>query len=244
VIGALLAASVSALATDWFAVASPGEPALGATARRSQPVAPDVLLNAVTADVIAVLKQEKDAQAGNSVKVAALVEPRVLPLFDFTRMTKIAMARNWRLASPEQQTALTREFGTLLVRIYSTALSNYRDQVIEFKRLRLAPGDSAVTVRSELKHSGREQTTIDYDMEKTPAGWKVYDIKVGGVSMVTTFRETFADRVRDGGVEGLLKSLADQNRHDDSRFKSYQAAVLERSRHFFALLHSALTSGQ
>jgi len=186
--------------------------ALAAPFSLAQAVAPDVLLNAVTSEVIAIIRQDKDIQAGDPAKVADLVETRILPLFDFTRMTRIAVARNWRLATPEQQKALTLEFKTLLVRTYSTALSSYRDQVIEYKPLRVAPDATEVTVRSDVQQSGAERLTIDYDMEKTPAGWKVYDIKIAGVSLVTTYRGTFASKVRDGGIEGLIKSLSDKNR--------------------------------
>ena len=186
--------------------------ALAAPFSLAQAVAPDVLLNAVTSEVIAIIRQDKDIQAGDPAKVADLVETRILPLFDFTRMTRIAVARNWRLATPEQQKALTLEFKTLLVRTYSTALSSYRDQVIEYKPLRVAPDATEVTVKSDVQQSGAERLTIDYDMEKTPAGWKVYDIKIAGVSLVTTYRGTFAGKVRDGGIEGLIKSLSDKNR--------------------------------
>ena len=191
--------------------------ALVAPLSPAQDVAPDVLVKTVTAEVIAILRQDKDIQAGNPAKVADLVETRILPHFDFARMTQIAVARNWRLASPEQQQALTLEFKTLLVRTYSTALSGYRDQVIEYKPLRAAPGAAEVTVRSDVQQAGRERLTIDYDMEKTRAGWKVYDIKIAGVSLVTTYRETFAGRVRDGGIEGLIKSLWDKNRQGGSK---------------------------
>jgi len=186
--------------------------ALAAPFSAAQDVAPDVLLEAVTLEVLAIIRQDKDIQAGHPAKVAELVETRILPHFDFTRMTRIAMGRNWNLATPEQQQALTTEFKTLLVRTYSTALSGYRDQVIEYKPLRAAPDATEVTVKSEMKQPGRERMTIDYRMEKAPAGWKVYDIQIAGISMVTTYRETFASRVRDGGIEGLIKSLADKNR--------------------------------
>lgn len=186
--------------------------ALAAPFAPAQDVAPDVLLKAVTSEVIAIIRQDKDIQAGDPAKVADLVETRILPLFDFTRMTRIAVARNWRLATAEQQQALTLEFKTLLVRTYSTALSSYRDQVIEYKPLRLTPDATEVTVRSDVRQSGKERMTIDYDMEKTPAGWKVYDVKIAGVSLVTTYRDTFAGRVRDSGIEGLIKSLSDKNR--------------------------------
>ena len=160
--------------------------ALAAHFSLAQDVAPDVLLKAVTSEVIAIIRQDPDIQAGNPAKVAELVETRILPLFDFTRMTQIAVARNWRLATPEQQKALTAEFKTLLVRTYSIALSSYRDQVIEYKPLRAAPGATEVTVKSDVKQPGKERMTIDYDMEKTPAGWKVYDIKIAGISLVTS----------------------------------------------------------
>ena len=196
--------------------------ALAAPFSLAQDVAPDVLLKAATLEVIAIIRQDKDIQAGNPAKVADLVETRILPLFDFDRMTQVAVARNWRLATPEQQKALTTEFKTLLVRTYSTALSSYRDQVIEFKRLRAASGDTEVTVKSVMKQPGTEPLTMDYDMGKIAAGWKVYDIKIDGVSLITTYRETFAGKVREGGVDGLIKSLSDKNRQGDARFRSHR----------------------
>ena len=130
-------------------------------------------------------------------------------------MTRIAVARNWSAATPEQQSALTAEFKTLLVRTYSAALSSYRDQVIEFKSLHAAPADTEVTVKSVVKQSGTAPIAMDYDMEKTPAGWKVYDIKVAGISLVTTYRDSFAEKIRDLGVDGLIKALGDKNRQGD-----------------------------
>ncbi len=188
--------------------------ALAAPCALAQDVAPDALLNSITTEVIAIIKEDAAIRAGNTAKVAVLVETRILPHFDFTRMTQLAVARNWRAASPEQQLALTAEFKTLLVRTYSTALSSYRDQVIEYRPLRAAPDATEVKVRSDVRQPGRERLSIDYDMEKTPAGWKVYDIHIAGVSLVTTYRETFASRVRDGGIESLIKSLSDKNRQD------------------------------
>ena len=174
----------------------------------AQDIAPDVLLRTVTAEVIAIMKQD----AGDPAKVAELVETRILPHFLFARMTQSAMGRNWRLATPEQQTALTAEFKTLLVRTYSTTFSSYRDQTIEYKPLRAAPDATEVTVKSEMKQPGTDRTTIDYSMEKTPAGWKVYDVRIAGMSLVTAYRDTFAGRVRDGGIEALIKALSDKNR--------------------------------
>jgi phospholipid transport system substrate-binding protein len=177
----------------------------------AQDVPPDALVRSVTDDVIAVVKQDKDIQSGSTRKTIALVEEKVLPHFDFTRMTALAMGINWRKATAEQQKVLVEQFKTLLVRTYSTALSAYRNQVIEVKPLRAQPVDTEVSVRSEVKQSGAETVSIDYSMEKTPAGWKVYDVAVGGVSLVTTYRETFAAEVRSGGIEGLIKSLSAKN---------------------------------
>lgn len=191
--------------------------ALLAPALPAQEVAPNVLLQSTTLEVLTAMKQERNLHAGQSTQVASLVETKVLPLFDFSRMTRVAAARNWRLATPEQQAALTAAFRTLLVRTYSTALSSYRDQVIEFKSLRVALTDTEVTVKSVVKQSGTAPVAMDYDMEKTPAGWKVFDIKVAGISLVTTYRDSFAELVRDGGVDGLIKALEDKNRQGDSR---------------------------
>ena len=191
--------------------------ALAAPLALADEVAPDALVKAVTVEVLALIRQDKDIQAGNPTKIADLVETRILPLFDFDRMTQIAMARNWRLATPEQQKLLTAEFKSLLVRTYSIALSSYRNQVIEFRPSRLAPGDTEVTVKSVIKQPGTAPLSMDYDLEKTSATWKVFDVKIEGMSLVTTYRETFANKVRESGVEGLIQSLSEKNRVGDAR---------------------------
>jgi phospholipid transport system substrate-binding protein len=191
--------------------------ALVALPASAQEPAPDALVKTVTQDVIAVIKQDKEIQSGDRKKTIALVEEKVLPHFNFTRMTALAMGANWRKATPEQQRALVDEFRTLLVRTYSTALSAYRNQVIEVKPLRAKPADTDVTVRSEVRQSGTEPVTLDYSMEKTANGWKVYDVAVGGVSLVTTYRDAFANEVRNVGVDGLIKSLADKNRQLEAK---------------------------
>jgi phospholipid transport system substrate-binding protein len=186
--------------------------ALAAPAALPQATAPDALVKGVTQDVLGIIKQDRDIQAGNQRKTIALVEEKVLPHFNFTRMTALAMGQNWRKATPEQQQALVEQFRTLLVRTYSTALSLYRNQSIDFKPLRAQASDTDVMVRSEVRQPGTEPISIDYSMEKTPDGWKVYDVVVGGVSLVTTYRDTFANEVRANGVDGLIKALADRNR--------------------------------
>ncbi|MCL4800788.1 MAG: ABC transporter substrate-binding protein [Burkholderiales bacterium] len=173
---------------------------------------PDTLVQRVAGEVLEIVKRDKDIQAGDRQKVIALVEERVLPHFDFERMTALAMGINWRKASAEQRSRLVDEFRTLLVRTYSTALTNYRDQTIEYRPLRAQPGDTDVTVRSQVRQAGTEPIGIDYSLAKTDAGWKVYDVTVAGVSLVTTYRETFAQEVRKAGVDGLIKTLGEKNR--------------------------------
>jgi phospholipid transport system substrate-binding protein len=177
----------------------------------AQDTTPDALVKSVTEEVIAVIKQDPDIQAGNKRKTIALVEQKVLPHFDFARMTALATGVNWRRATPEQQTILVEQFRTLLVRTYSTALSAYRNQAIDVKPLRGRAGDAEVVVRSEVKQSGAAPMTIDYSMDKAPAGWKVYDVALGGISLVTTYRESFANEVQSGGIEGLIKSISEKN---------------------------------
>lgn len=186
----------------------------------AQEIAPDLLVKTITQDVIAVIKQDKEIQSGNTRKISDLVETRILPHFNFARMTQLAMAINWRKATAEQQKQLVQEFKTLLVRTYSTALSSYRDQVIEFRPLRARPEDTEITVRSEVKQKGAQSVTIDYDMEKTASGWKVFDVKVGGVSLITTYKEDFASQVREAGIDGLIKLLSAKNRQNDARAKT------------------------
>lgn len=177
----------------------------------AQVAAPDALVRSVTGEVVGVIKQDKDIQAGSRQKTIALVEQKVLPHFDFARMTALAMGVHWQKATPEQQKLLVEQFRTLLVRTYSTALSAYRNQVIDVKPPRAQPTDTEVVVRSEVKQSGAAPVTIDYSMAKTPLGWKVYDVAVGGASLVTTYRETFASEVRNGGIDGLIKSISAKN---------------------------------
>src|SRR5258708_15001201 len=190
---------------------------------QAQQLAPDVLVKSITEEVVTILKKDQDIQAGDSKKAADVIESKIVPHFNFIRMTRIAMGRNCRVASPEQQKELADEFKTLLVRTYSTALANYRDQQIDYKPLRSKPEDTEVTVRSDVKQSGSSQpVSIDYEMEKTPNGWKVYDVKVGGGSLGTTYRDTFASEVLQRGVDGLIKSLAAKNRQGE-RTKSGKA---------------------
>ena len=217
---------------------------LAAPAALAQDVAPDALLRAITVKLIDKIKHDQELQAADPGKFTVLVENNIVPLFDFVHMTRLAMARNWRLATPEQQRVLTDEFKKLLVQTYSTALAHYRGEVIEFRRLRAAPLDTDVTVRSQVKQPGKEPMTLDYHMEKTPAGWKIYDVKVAGVRLVTTYREVFAEKVRDGGVDGLIESLVDGNRRGGSRFNSIKNSFWEKSRVMYAIFQNVFRSGR
>ena len=183
-----------------------------ATAALAQDVPPDVLVKTVTLEVIDIIGKDKDIQSGNQRKVVELVEAKVLPHFNFTAMTRLAVATNWEKSTAEQKKQLTEEFKTLLVRTYSSALSTYRDQKFDFRPLRAKATDTDVTVQVRIAQSGREAVTLEYDMEKSPAGWKAYDVRVAGVSLVANYRTAFANEVRTNGIDGLIRGLAEKNK--------------------------------
>lgn len=181
-------------------------------AQASAQQAPDVLVREVTNEVLEIVRADEALRAGEKHRVMELVDAKVLPHFDFRRMTMLAVGRDWRDASAEQQARLTEAFRTLLVRTYSNALTQYRDQTVAFRPAHFAATDKRVQVRTEVHQSGAQPIGIDYMLEQSEAGWKVFDVIVAGVSLVTTYRSSFADEVRSGGVEGLLKSLEAKNR--------------------------------
>ena len=174
--------------------------------------APDALVKRVTDEVLVIIKSDKELQAGNPRKVVELAEAKVLPHFDFARMTRLAVGRNWQQASEAQKEALVKEFRTLLVRTYSNSLTAYRDQKIEVKPSKVGGGDKDATVRTAVIQQGGPPIPIDYSMEKTDGGWKVYDVVIDGVSLVTTYRSSFNDQIAKGGIDGLVKTLQDRNR--------------------------------
>jgi len=174
-------------------------------------VAPDVLARSVTNEVLSVVKMDKELQGGNSSKLVQLVESKVLPHFDFTRMTQLAVGRNWRDATPEQQKALTDEFRTLLVRTYATAVTLYSNQTIDYRPVRMAPTDVDVIVKSVIKQPAGQPIVIDYSMEKVAGTWKVYDVKIEGVSLVSNYRNTFNTEIQKNGIDGLIKALSSKN---------------------------------
>jgi len=189
---------------------------LCSTVFANQEATPDALIKKVTDDVLTIVRQDKDIRGGNTQKAIDLVEAKVLPHFNFQRMTALAMGRDWRKASDVQKQRLTEEFKTLLVRTYSNALTSYRDQTIRYKPTRMQNGETDVEVRTEVVQPGSKPIQIDYSVEKQVGGWKVYDVIVAGVSLVTNYRDTFNQEVRANGVDGLIKMLADKNKQLES----------------------------
>jgi phospholipid transport system substrate-binding protein len=174
-------------------------------------VAPDVLARDTTNEVVRIVKQDPDIKKGQSKKVDALVQTKILPHFDFQQMTKLAVARNWSKATPEQQTQLVNQFRTMLVHIYAASISSVSDYKIDFKPLKMAPGDTDVIVNTEVTRPGTAPITIDYRMEKVDSSWKVYDVLVDSVSLVTNYRSSFNSEVRRGGIDGLIQAMARRN---------------------------------
>jgi phospholipid transport system substrate-binding protein len=170
--------------------------------------APDALLKRVSAEVT----QDKDIRGGDPAKLRTLVEAKLLPHFDARRATQSALGANWRRATPQQQDELVREFTRLLVRTYSGALAGYRDQAIEVMPLRAKPEETEVTVRTRIRQPGAESIMVEYDLAKGDSGWKVFDIRVAGISLVATYRTTFTEEVRSHGIDGLISTLAARNR--------------------------------
>lgn len=182
----------------------------------AQEAAPDALVKTVTDDVLKAVRQDKDIQNGNTQKTMALVQTKVLPYFNFNRMTSLAVGRDWNKATPKQKEQLAQQFQELLVRTYSNALSSYRDQSVRYKPFKMNPGDTDVLVRTEVVQPGGRPIQLDYSLEKTDKGWKVYDVVVAGVSLVTNYRDSFAQEVRNGGIDGLIQALASKNKALDS----------------------------
>lgn len=179
--------------------------------------APDALVKRVTDDVLNIVRNDKDIQSGNSKKAVALVEAKVLPHFNFARMTALAVGKDWAKATPEQKKRLTKEFETLLVRTYSNALTAYKNQTIVYKPLKMQAGDTDVLVRTEIRQPGQQAVQLDYGVEKQDSGWKVYDVVVAGISLVTNYRESFAQEVRNGGIDGLISSIAEKNKQIEAK---------------------------
>ena len=188
-------------------------------ARAQDTTPPDVLVKQVTLEVIEIIAKDKEIQSGNRAKLIALIDEKVLPHFNFTSMTALAMGPTWNKATAEQKKSLVQEFRTLLVRTYASALAAYSEQKFDFRPLRAKPGDTDVTVQVRVLQPGAQPVPIDYAMEKTASGWKVYDVMVGGVSLVANYRTEFGNVVRESGIDGLIKNLGAKNRSLQSQDK-------------------------
>jgi phospholipid transport system substrate-binding protein len=184
----------------------------GVMPARAQELAPDQLVKTVTLEVVDLIVKDKEIQSGNRAKLIGLIDAKVLPHFNFNAMTALALGQSWNKATPEQKKRLTEEFRTLLVRTYASALAAYSEQKFDFRPLRAKPTDTDVTVQVRVLQAGAQPVPIDYSMEKTAAGWKVYDVMVGGVSLVANYRTEFNNVVRQSGIDGLVKDLNAKNK--------------------------------
>ena len=174
--------------------------------------APDALVKRVTEEVLEIVRKDRDIQNGNTSRILELVDAKVIPNFNFQHMTALALGKDWRKATPAQQKQLTAEFQTLLVRTYSNALTSYKNQRVVYKQFKMKEGETDVLVRTEVDEPGRKAVQLDYSLEKLDAGWKVYDVNVAGISLVTNYREQFTQEVRSGGIDGLIQRLAEKNK--------------------------------
>jgi phospholipid transport system substrate-binding protein len=174
--------------------------------------APDALVRDLSNDVLNAIRADKALAAGDPNRVQQLVDEKVLPYVDFPKMTRLAVGRGWRQATPEQRTALTREFRSLLVRTYSGALSQVQDHKVELRPFRAQPGDTDVLVRTNIVASRGDPIQIDYRLEKVDAGWKIYDVNILGVWLVENYKTQFASEINANGVDGLIKTLTERNK--------------------------------
>jgi phospholipid transport system substrate-binding protein len=173
---------------------------------------PDVLVKRTVEEVLAILRSDKQVQAGNVERIAKLMEEKVAPHFDFARMTRLAVGRSWREATPEQRETLIKEFRNLLVRSYSAAFTFYAGITVEYRPFRANPGERDATVNTLIRLPNNAQPiAIDYDLSQTDADWKVYDVRIDGASLVINYRNLFSQEIQRGGIEGLIKSLIERN---------------------------------
>ncbi|MGE5470215.1 MAG: phospholipid-binding protein MlaC [Bacteroidota bacterium] len=178
--------------------------------------APDAMVQRVTEEVLEIIRKDAEIQNGNTHKVIELIDKKVLPNFNFAHMTSLAVGKDWRKATPPQQAQLAGEFKTLLVRTYANALTGYKNQKVVYKPFKMAAGDTEVLVRTEVAQAGSKPIQLDYSLEKLEAGWKVYDVTVAGISLVTNYREQFAQEVRNGGIDGLVATITAKNKSLES----------------------------
>jgi len=178
-------------------------------------LAPDVLIRQTAEDVLTIVKKDKDIRSGDQKKLLQLVETKILPHFDFVKMTRLAVGRPWRQATAEQRDALVNEFRTLLVRTYTAAFSRYQDQTVQVKApVQSGRGEDEVTINTLIVKPGSPAIAVNYEMMKKPDGWKVFDLVIEGASLIESYRGTFTEQVQKSGIDGLIKFLADKNREN------------------------------
>ena len=175
-------------------------------------VAPDVLVKQTADEVLTIIKNDKEIQAGNKQQLYALVEAKILPNFDFDRVCRMVLGKSWRSATPEQQASFQKEFRSLLLRTYASALGKYKDQVIEYKPLRMEIDAKNASVKTQILQPGGQPVAVDYDLIKSSNGWKVYDIVIESVSLVTNYRSQFSNEIRLNGLDSLNKKLEEKNK--------------------------------
>ena len=179
-------------------------------------IGPDELVRKTADDVISIIKQDKDIQAGDTNKIYKLAEEKIIPNFDFERISRLVLGKAWRTATDDQKTQFKYEFKNLLLRTYAVALSKYKDQKIEYKPLRMKPTDEIVTVKTEIIQSGAQPIDVDYALAKQDNGWLVIDIIIEGVSLVTNYRSQFASEIKRNGMDSLIKELANKNKTNNN----------------------------
>jgi len=184
----------------------------GGAHSQSTAATPDAMVRDLSNEVLNAIKADKALASGDTMRVQKLVDEKILPYVDFEKMTRLAVGRGWRQATPEQRAALTREFRTLLVRTYSGALSQVKDHQVQLRPFRAQPNDSDVMVRTNIVASRGDPIQLDYRLEKTSAGWKIYDVNILGVWLVENYKSQFASEINANGVDGLIKTLTDRNR--------------------------------
>lgn len=176
-------------------------------------IAPDVLIRTTVDEVLSIVKHDKDIKAGNQQKILEMVESKVLPHFDFVHMTRLSVGKSWRTATPEQKQALVKEYRDILVRTYTKAFTVYRDQTVEVKPVKMAADATEVTIKTSINKPGAAPIPVNYEMEKGADTWKVFDLTIEGVSLVTSYRGTFNSEIQEKGIDGLIKTLADKNKN-------------------------------
>jgi phospholipid transport system substrate-binding protein len=207
----------------WLALAAligvglPGQAARAQAAANAALSAPDALVKGLSEDVLDSIRRDPSLQSGDIGRLNALVDEKILPYVNFEKMTRLAVGRGWRDATAEQRQALTREFRTLLVRTYAGAVSTAKDYQVRMQPFRAEPTETDVTVRTQAVPGRGEPIQLDYRLEKTSAGWKIYDVNVLGVWLVENYRNTFASEISRGGVDGLINSLVERNKALESR---------------------------